>query len=312
MTDHSSDSTSEDTPTPPLRHAATILVLRQRDDVIEVLMVKRSKKSPFMPNAYVYPGGALDPNDCTMDAFALSEGIEPEDISTMFGESHEPAFGIGLLLAGVRETFEESGLLLAKRTERDHLVNLTENEQTAQHFATLRQQLRAGEVDMLSVARDEGLVLQLGHLGFFSHWVTPFFESRRFNTRFFVARAPVHQTPVHDQHETTDSVWLTAEDAITAYYNEEIMLAPPTLATLMRLREYDSVDAVLAACHAERPAVILPHLTQDGEETVLSFPNDPAFPGDDPQYDMATRGGPWVKMTLRDGLWYPTRVQRES
>lgn len=291
---------------PALRDAATILVLRQQQEHLEVFMVKRSKKSAFMPNIYVYPGGALDPKDCDLDAFTLSEGISPEDVQLMFGADIDPAFGIGLLLAGVRETFEEAGLLLARRRDEHHSVDLTQNEPVAQHFAELRTSLHKGELDMLGVTRQEELVLQLGQLEFFSHWITPFFENRRFNARFFVAEAPAHQRPVHDEKETVDSTWINPAEAVESYYRGELSLAPPTLATLMELQDFSTIDEVLAFCRQHRPPVILPHLDQQDDDVVLRFPNDPAFPTDDPQYSMASRGGRWVNMTMRDGLWYPT------
>lgn len=292
---------------PALRDAATILVLRQRQDQLEVFMVKRSKKSAFMPNIYVYPGGALDPKDCNLDAFTLSEGISSEDVTQMFGDDVDPAFGIGLLLAGVRETFEEAGLLLARRKDEQHPVDLTQNESVAQHFASLRASLHGGDLDMLSMTRQEGLVLQLGQLEFFSHWITPFFENRRFDTRFFVAEAPEHQRPIHDEHETVDSTWLNPGEAVASYYQGELSLAPPTLATLMELQDFSTVDDVLTFCRQHRPPAILPHLDKQGDEVVLRFPNDPAFPIDDPQYALAGRGGRWINMTMRNGLWYPAQ-----
>ncbi len=269
-----------------IRDASTVMVLRESDGTLEVFMVKRHFKMAFMANAYVYPGGKLDKED--MDAAALEHitGASIDELAENLRLHDDPGRAAGLYLAAIRETFEESGFFLARRHGDDAWVNLIGDDE--ERFADYRAKLNAYEISLTEVARRESLVFPMDRLRFFAHWITPSFESRRFDTRFFVARAPRRQNPLHDDKESTDSVWISpaealrrADEDLNAFY-----LAPPTYRTLDQLSQFATIDDVFAFCEDRTPPRILPHLDTSGDTPVLLLPGDPDFP-DDPEYSVA-------------------------
>lgn len=284
----------------PLRDAATIIITRQpatnapHKDPFEVFMVKRSSRSSFMANAYVYPGGALDAADCDPK---LREHLATAQLSQL-ATSEDPARALGLYLAGIRETFEEAGLLLASRQGEDHLIDLNADPQLKARFAQHREDLRRGALSLLELAQAESLCFWPERLAYFSRWITPYFESKRFDARFFVAYAPNAQEASHDQEETTASCWISPTQAIKAYERGELYLAPPTFATLWELKAFESVEALFEHTKALAPPTILPHLVTDQDTITLLLPNDPDYPRDDPAYVSASRGGPWRRVVL--------------
>jgi 8-oxo-dGTP pyrophosphatase MutT (NUDIX family) len=198
-----------------------------------------------------------------------------------------PAQCLGLFVAAIREVFEEAGVLLARRGEGRPLS--FEEPETARRFDSHRRQLHEGTLSMTEMARREDLVYSLDRLQYFAHWITPTVEKRRFNTRFFMARSPPGQEPLHDKTETVDSAWLTPEQALEAYNAGEIQLAPPTMRTLEEMLGAPSSEALISAATRSRPVTILPRFeTIDGEMTIL-LPGDPLYP-------------------CRDGVEGPTRV----
>lgn len=264
--------------------AATVMPLRPADDGFEVFMVRRHGDSGFMANRYVYPGGKLDADDCTERVLDHVEGMTPEQARDRLGEDIEPLRALGLFLAGIRETFEEAGLLLARRRGDEEFVDLVSDDETARHFERAREALASGELSISEFADREDLVIPLDRIGYFAHWVTPFVEKRRYDTRFFVVLAPERQEPLHGDRETTDSAWMRPEDVIDENRNGDLKLAPPTLRTLQQLAEFDSAEAALEFAQTHRPPTLLPHMAAIEGEIYLLLPDDPAYPSDDPKY----------------------------
>jgi 8-oxo-dGTP pyrophosphatase MutT (NUDIX family) len=289
----------------PLRDAATIILLREADDGFEVFMVRRHGKSQFMANRYVYPGGKLDAADCTSVATRHVEGLTPELARERLAEEVEPLTAIGLFLAGIRETFEEAGILLARRAGEEALIDLSSDNYVAKKFQEYREQLHQGELALSSLAEREKLVFPLDRLGYFAHWITPYVEPRRFDARFFVAIAPDSQRPLHDARETTDSTWIRPADAVAQNQNGEFMLAPPTLRTLQQLAEFDSAQEAFQWSLDHDPPTILPHMEQREGKVWLFLPGDPEFPSDDDRYAIAEPVDDEVtRMVAEDlGLW---------
>lgn len=302
--------------------AATVIVLREARAAdasrsgFEVFMVRRHHNSGFMANAYVYPGGKLDPTDCTEQAAAHARGLSPQKARERLGivaasgapESDERAAeleALGLFLAGVRETFEEAGILLACRDGEHAPIDLTGDAARAERFRRYRRELVTGELAISELAAREGLTIPLDRIGYFAHWITPYFEHRRFDTRFFVALAPEHQHPLHDEVETTASCWVRPDEAIARHRAGQILLAPPTLRTLEQLGQFASAHDVLEYAGTYRPPAILPHLSDEDGTPVLLLPGDPAYPTDHPDYRAATPVDDEItRMVLEDGQWY--------
>ncbi len=263
------------------------MILREADDGFEVFMVRRHSGNEFLADRYVYPGGKLDADDCTPDAAENVESMTPEDARERLEEDIDPHRALGLFLAGVRETFEESGLLLARRADESEFVDLTSDPNVSARFSDYREKLQTGEISLSEVAERENLVFPMQWLGYFAHWITPFVESKRYDTRFFVCLAPAHQEPLHDERETTDGLWLTPEDALERSRGDDFLLAPPTLRTLQQISEFDTAADALTFARSHVPPTLLPHMEMVGDEVLLFLPGDPAFPSDDPRYTNA-------------------------
>lgn len=290
---------------PALRDAATIIVVRpDATDGFEIFMVKRHARSSFMPDVHVYPGGALDPQDCVPRAREGVEGLTADAARARLDEAISPEKALGLFLAGVRETFEEAGLLLARRRGEQKFIDLTSDEEVASAFAVYRKQLRSGEISLTEVLLAEDLVVPLDRLGYFAHWITPYIENKRFDTRFFVVRAPENQIPLHDKVETSDSDWLSPKAALDAYLDGKIALSPPTLSTLVRLTGYESVEALVTACKTISPPTLLPHFGNVEGIPEIYLPGHELYPGDDPRYIQSTTAPDWLTLRLIDGIWH--------
>lgn len=287
-----------------VRDASTVMILREVGQEFEVFMVKRHSKMAFMANAYVYPGGKLDPEDSEP---GVHECVECEDDAFLTTLAPHRSEAIGLCLAGVREVFEESGFLLARR-EADApgaFVDLMTTPQVEERFKTYRRELQRYETSLAAVARAESLVISLNELAYFARWVTPTFEPKRYDTRFFVARAPQKQRPIHDGIETTESRWLTPGRAIDRARAGEIFVAPPTLRTLEQIASFESLDAIFEFTASRTPPVILPHLDTSGPHAMLVLPGDPEFPHDAPEYqglDPVDDG--ITRLVRKDGVWH--------
>ncbi len=257
--------------------ASTVLVLRDADDGVEVFMVQRHGKSSFMANAWVYPGGRLDDADTRPDVLARIIGEVRLDVDS-------PTRAAGLYLAAIRETFEEAGLLLARQGGEPDYVNLN----SSPRYAEYRGKLQRGEESLSVVAEREDLSFPLDELAYFAHWITPTFESKRFDTFFFLARAPQHQEPLHDERETTDSFWIRPAEAVARFEAGEFYLPPPTQRTLERLAAFDNVEAAFASTIGKTPPCIIPHWLDQETGPMLLLPGDPEYPGHLPEYAGAT------------------------
>jgi 8-oxo-dGTP pyrophosphatase MutT (NUDIX family) len=220
------------------RPAATVLVLRDSTDGPEVFMVRRHEGTGAFRGAHVFPGGRVDAED-EADA-SWCDGI---DHAMRQLTDLPPEEALAFHVAAARELFEEAGVLLARDQSREavSLASAADRER----FRRYRHDVHAEPRALRDVARAEGLRLALDSLTLYAHWVTPPVEGRRFDTRFFVTRVPPLQTPVHDETETTEGVWITARAALAAATARHIVLPPPTWLTLQELEPFGSVDEIL-------------------------------------------------------------------
>ncbi len=212
----------------PVRPAATVLLLRDTPQGIEVLMTRRSMTASFAPGAYVFPGGGVDALDAASHGQASRRATQSELHLTQ-------------AIAAIRESFEELGVLLARRADGTAADNhdIAALDRSAP-FAVQCQNLG------LTLAADEVFVL--------AHWTTDRDLARRFDVPFLVARMPDGQTPVADEAEQFEPVWVRAADALARHKAGQFFMIFPTIRTLERLLGYNCVDAVLQACAAtEQP-----------------------------------------------------------
>ena len=252
------------------RAAATVVPLRDSTAGPEVLLLRRNAQASNMAGVYVFPGGKLDADDATLDADTHLD--QPH--ATLHANLNEPdthsATAVGLYVAALREALEECGLLLAEPLGGTSAVNATR----------ARAMLREGQ-PFAQVLGALQLRLQTRQLAPWSRWVTPLaptMGTRRFDTRFFVAQAPADQTALHDNEETTDSVWLAPRAALEQYRDGRIDLAPPQIMSLAHLARHASVASVLDAARRQPPPLILPEPFDHDGVRVLCYPGDAMHP----------------------------------
>ncbi|MEY3679490.1 MAG: hypothetical protein RL547_102 [Actinomycetota bacterium] len=236
-----------------IRAAATVMLLRDSTGPLEVFMMRRTTKAAFAGGMYVFPGGAVDPED------------------SVHGDSSYE-------MASIRECFEEAGVLLAC-DQRGRTVRFDTDDVQAR-FTSYRHVVHAGERSMTSVLEAEALTARLDHLVWVAHWITPFGEVRRFDTRFFVAAMPEDQDSLHDDIETVDSLWVEPGHALERAMSGELLMLPPTIANLRFLAEHRTVDDVMAAARlVGTPPRILPKVVwgEDGRITALLMPGDDGY-----------------------------------
>jgi 8-oxo-dGTP pyrophosphatase MutT (NUDIX family) len=278
------------------RPAATVVVLRDGPAGPEVFMVRRHEATAFMGGAHVFPGGRVDAadgdgNDSWCDGIAHATGQL---------DGVPAAEAVAYHVAAARELFEEAGVLLARHPGGD-FVSLAA---PADHdrLKLDRTTVHEGQTTLRAVIERERLRLALDALVLFSHWVTPPIDSRQFDTRFFMARVPPHQTPAHDDTETTHSLWVRPADAIAQAQRDEIVLPPPTWSTLRELEPFESVKEALAWARRRTIVRRMPKALERDGHRMLLLPGDPEHPdapGDDPPVE--------TRFVLIDRRWRAAR-----
>lgn len=253
------------------RHAATVVLLRDSANGIESYLLRRQKTMAFAAGMYVFPGGSVDPRDESLPDGAWV-GPQPGSWAPIL--TADDALAKALVCAAVRETFEESGVVLAG-SDADTVVADT----TADDWETDRLALLDRSLSLAAMLDRRGLVLRADLLRPWAHWITPEVEPRRFDTRFFVAALPVGQRTRDVGGEADKVIWMRPSDALAAFERGEIGLMPPTAFTLGELAAYDSVADVLAAGDARDVKPVLPKiLVTDDDEAHLLLPHDEGYP----------------------------------
>ena len=262
------------------RHASTVLLLRDSDRGVEVFMERRHIQSDFVGGAYVFPGGRVDPEDRVDEA--LCHGLTDREASARLALEEG---GLTFYVAAIRECFEEAGVLLAY--DRDGRILDFSDRAVEERFERLRAELNAGERSLLDIAAAEELTLATDRIGYWAHWITPEGQPRRYDTRFFVTRAPRNQTAGHDDHELTSSAWVTAEEALEHGRRKEWMIIFPTIRNLQKLSAFGTADEAIAAVDAQdefpvmQPRVLMGRTPEE--------PARPVLPGDEGYEEAAVR-----------------------
>ncbi len=255
----------------PPRPAATVVMLRNGAEgtgQLEVFLLKRHGLSDVLGGAYVFPGGKVDRYDAELDMEAHLD-VAPEALHIALDEPDiEPLTAAGLYVAALREAFEESGVLYAQNA-RAQIANA---EDAALATSLLREGRSFEEVLAMMKLR-----LHASALTPWSRWITPVVPSvmnKRFDTRFFIATVPASQIARHDNHEATESIWLTPRAALEQYRDGQIELAPPQIMSLAHLSRYTTVQGAMQAAQSQKPPVIQPEPFDDDGVRVLTYPGD--------------------------------------
>jgi 8-oxo-dGTP pyrophosphatase MutT (NUDIX family) len=231
------------------RLAATTILVRARGDQPEILLLKRGEHARFMPNAYVFAGGALDLNDESAEVYALCQGLDDRLASEQL---ELPANGLRFFVAAVREAFEECGLLLAY-DDRGEIADLSSWGES--RLRETRLQISTGRLSFAEFCRAQGWRLAVDKLAFFSHWITPP-GGVRFDTRFFLCAVPPRQTASLAGNEMSQLAWRTASEALAEHAGKKLLLMYPTRAILKEIAAMRGIDELFD--FAGRPRKIAP------------------------------------------------------
>ncbi|MEU6110666.1 NUDIX hydrolase [Streptomyces albidoflavus] len=261
-------ASGELTPATP-RRAATVMLLRDEPGGtgLRVHMLRRRASMAFAGGAYAYPGGGVDPRDEGPVRWA---GPSPASWGERLGVS--PAEAQAVVCAAVRETFEEAGVLLAGPGP-DSVVADTTGDQ----WAADRAALEAHELSFADFLDRRGLVLRSDLLGAWARWITPEFEPRRYDTWFFAAVLPAGQVTVETSGEADRTEWARPADAAARYDRGELLMMPPTIATLRALLPYASAEEALAGAADQDLTPVVAEAELRGEEVVLTWPGHEEF-----------------------------------
>ena len=246
------------------KQAATIILVRDVDDGLEVFMVARNYQVDSFSGALVFPGGKLDCKDSSAEIRLLCRDAE------LYGDDQ-----LALRVASVREAFEESGILLARDSNSGEFPT-TEKMLSLGRY---RESLEQGGIDLVTILQQENLELAVDYLEHFSNWLTPKgWPAKRFDTHFFVAKTPKNYSLIHDGSETVASLWGTPEKLMSEADKGRWNIVFPTRANLSRLNLFASTDDLLSDCRRIEVDKIEPLYEQFSDSVKVSVPEDAGYP----------------------------------
>lgn len=268
------------------RDASTVVLLRDRGAGIEVYLIKRARTVDFMAGAHVFPGGRLDKADSSAPACALLSAAAAT-LRERLGEPLPAVQAAGLFVAAIRETFEEAGLLFGRFAAGWSAGDARAAVAGGAPFATLMERIDAA-----------ALVPWV-------RWVTPVVSPRRFDARFFLARAPEGQEPRVDGREAVEGLWISPKEALGRWLEGDMLLPPATAKSLDALLAYRDAEEALTAAERRPPPVMMPHVWNDRErgQAYISLPGDPRHPEREDRL-----GGSILRLQLETGRYRPVRA----
>jgi 8-oxo-dGTP pyrophosphatase MutT (NUDIX family) len=228
-----------------IHQAATILLLRpllKKSDGFEVFLTRRPHGMAFLGGMYCFPGGTLRKDDCSAAMLERCYGLSPTGARKILGAHFSPQIALGLWVAGIRELFEEVGILLAvNNSEKPCVVERDRKPALADKRAALLDQA----LNFRSLLKSEDLLCDASKLIYFSHWQTPGQLAMRFDTRFFLAVLPEGQIPLPTSLEVAHSLWLTPDRALKLFAEDHLPMIFPTFTSLRTLADFESLESVL-------------------------------------------------------------------
>ena len=220
----------------PVRPAATVIIAKDAKPQVEIFMLRRTHQAAFAGGMFVFPGGRVDEDDHAAYYGEQRQGPSPAQLP------QQEALGedwCGYWIAGIRETFEEAGILLAYNSDGDILSYEDHNRAT---FEGYRHALHAGEIKLAEICAREKLNLAVDLIHFYNRWITPTGRPRRFDTRFFITEAPTRQVGFHDGNETVDSVWISPGEALRLNAAGDFGMMAVTVMELSDLAQHQTVQ----------------------------------------------------------------------
>jgi 8-oxo-dGTP pyrophosphatase MutT (NUDIX family) len=245
------------------RDAATVVLLRPGASGPELYLLRRQVSMDFAGGMCVFPGGGVDPRD--FDAAVAWAGPSPAEWAERLGVDEAKARA--LVCAAVRETYEESGVLLAGESEDSVVADTTGDDWEADRVA-----LEKRDLSLTEFLAQRGLVLRTDLLGAWSGWLTPIFEPKRYRTWFFVAELPEGQLTRDVSSESDHVVWLPALTAAEQAEAQQILMLPPTYITSLDVAEFADPEAVIAESRNRTVEMFCPAVEPEGEGFTLTRP----------------------------------------
>ena len=244
--------------------SSTIVIARDNTTGtgIEIFMVVRHHQIDFASGALVFPGGKVSESDFDDELYKQ----KPRDLK--LDESQFP-----LMVSAIREAFEESGILFARQINSDSLVT----NDVAEKLEHYRAQLEKNQCSMSDFLSNESLCLAVDELYHFAHWVTPDSMPKRFDTHFYIARAPKGHLGSHDGQESIDSIWISPQKALSDADDSKLKIIFPTRMNLMRLAQYASVKEAIAATQQQEVIKITPWVEQKEAGAMLCIPENAGY-----------------------------------
>lgn len=255
----------------PARPAATIVVIREQNEALEILMLRRSSRAVAATGAYVFPGGGVDDADVEVVTRGLVEGLDEVTAARRLAVVQG---ALQYYCAALRELFEEAGILIAVDVD-GHPPRLS-----AERSREWRRELGAGRVSWADLLEREGLRLALDDVHYLAHWVTPVNRPRRFDTRFFVSTAPSGQSALADGAEVTAHVWTTASDALRRFESAQWEMLVPTVRTLTALEPLRTRGDVVRHVASLRVTRTQPREIRRDGRVVVVVPGEEGYESD--------------------------------
>ncbi len=206
-------------------------------------MTRRPAEMNFLGGFYVFPGGTVREDDCSETMLGRCHGLSRAEAWQILGGQLSPELSLGHWVAGIRELFEEVGILLSVSDGGKQLD--MRQEELKKRLTEKLDALVRGAIDFQFLLESEGLYCDVGRLAYFSHRVTPEKYSVRFDTRFYLAHLPSDQSPLSSSQEVTESLWMRPEQALDRSQRGDLPMMPPTLAALRTLADFGSWQTLL-------------------------------------------------------------------
>jgi hypothetical protein len=289
----------------PLIPSATVVLVRPFQDRFQVYLIRRSRNSGFMGGLYVFPGGLVDPQDRDEAFWRSRVDLTPDRVELRLGGGLSTQEATAYGIAAIRETAEESGVMLA--------FGKGDSDGAAARFSRPTPDAARRSGWMADEARKSGWTLALSSLLRWSRWITPIGMKKRFDTRFFLALMPEGQSCSPDEHETIQGRWATPREGLAANLAGKIPLSPPTVVTLHQLLAFDTLAGLLAdARRRSWGGAIRPRMIPLDRGAVIVEPWDPMYAAERIEIDpdtleakVADAGAPFSRIWIHRGRCLP-------
>ena len=238
------------------------MILRDTNVAFEVFMVKRHQEIDFASGALVFPGGKLDVQDSNPALLATCS------------EQNFDLNQLAVRICGIRETFEEAGILLARDNIDGKIIGAARCSQLVDWY---REPLHNRDITLLEIVRKENLTLACDELVLFAHWVTPSYFSRRFDAFFFIAKAPLEQIASHDKIESVDSVWITPNAALNDANEGRKTIVFATRMNLQKLTYFQSTSALIQNSMESEVYTVEPQVEENDGDVTFTIPIEAGY-----------------------------------